>query len=137
MRIGDGSDFSKLAPVPDFPSCSEPCLLKIYTAQCRTRKKASERPRAMSTAGHSKITIRQPKPLKAKIAKAAALRGMTVTSFINGMLEIAAERTLRRIETRELTDRDSAALLVMLQKPPAPKAALRKAARRLREAERG
>ena len=48
----------------------------------------------MSTVGHSKITIRQPKPLKAKIAKAAALRGMTVTSFINGMLEIAAERTL-------------------------------------------
>jgi uncharacterized protein (DUF1778 family) len=91
----------------------------------------------MSTVGHSKITIRQPKPLKAKIAKAAALRGMTVTSFINGMLEIAAERTLRRIETRELTDRDSAALLVMLQKPPAPKAALGKAARGLREAERG
>lgn len=137
MRIGDGSDFSKLAPVPDFPSCSEPCPLRIYTAQCRTAKKASEQPRAMSTVGHSKITIRQPKPLKTKIAKAAALRGMTVTSFINGMLEIAAERTLRRIETRELTDRDSAALLVMLQKPPAPKAALRKAARRLREAERG
>jgi uncharacterized protein (DUF1778 family) len=91
----------------------------------------------MSTVGHSKITIRQPKSLKAKIAKAAALRGMTVTSFINGMLEIAAERTLRRIETRELTDRDSAALLVMLQKPPVPNAALRKAARRLREAERG
>jgi len=73
---------------------------------------------------HCKITIRQPKPLKAKIAEAAALRSMTVTSFINGMLEIAAERTLRRIETRELTDRDSAALLVMLHKPPAPKAAL-------------
>jgi uncharacterized protein (DUF1778 family) len=63
----------------------------------------------MSTVSHSKITIRQPKTLKAKIAKAAALRGMTVTSFINGTLEIAAERTLRRIETRELTDRDSAA----------------------------
>jgi uncharacterized protein (DUF1778 family) len=62
---------------------------------------------------------------------------MTVTSFINGMLEIAADRTLRRIETRELTDRDSAALLAMLQKPVAPSAALRKAARRLRESERG
>jgi uncharacterized protein (DUF1778 family) len=58
---------------------------------------------------------------------------MTVTSFINGMLEIAADRTLRRIETRELTDRDSAALLAMLQKPSAPNAALRKACRRLRE----
>lgn len=91
----------------------------------------------MSTVGHSKITIRQPETLKAKIVRAAALRGMTVTSFINGMLEIAAERTLRRIETREVTDRDSVALLAMLQKPSAPNAALRKAVRRLREAERG
>lgn len=61
----------------------------------------------------------------------------TVTSFINGMLEIVADRTLRRIETRELTDRDSAALLDMLQKPSAPNAALRKACRRLRESGRG
>lgn len=91
----------------------------------------------MASAAHSKITIRQPKPLKAKIARAAALRGMTVTSFINGMLEIAADRTLRRIECREATDRDSAALLAMLQKPSAPNAALRKASRRLRELKRG
>ena len=91
----------------------------------------------MASVSHSKITIRQPKPLKAKIARAAALRGMTVTSFINGVLEIAAERTLRRIETRELTDSDSAALLAMLQKPTAPNGALRKACRRLRESGRG
>lgn len=91
----------------------------------------------MATVAHSKITIRQPAPLKAKIAKAAALRGMTVTSFINGMLEIAAERTLRRIKNRELNDRDSAALLAMLQKPPAPNAALRRSVRRMRELERG
>lgn len=85
---------------------------------------------AVPTVGNSKITIQQPKTLKAKIAKAAALRGMTVTSFINGVLEIAAERTLRRIEMRELSDRDSAALLAMLQKPAVPNVALRKAARR-------
>lgn len=91
----------------------------------------------MATVAHTKITIRQPEPLKTKIARAAALRGMTVTSFINGMLEIAADRTLRRIQTREATDRDSAALLAMLQKPAAPNAALRKAVRRLREMERG
>lgn len=91
----------------------------------------------MATVSHSKITIRQPEPLKAKIAKAAALRGMTVTSFINGMLEIAADRTLRRIKTREATDRDSAALLAMLRRPAAPNSAVRKAVRRLRELERG
>ncbi|NCA11887.1 DUF1778 domain-containing protein, partial [bacterium] len=52
------------------------------------------------------------------------------------MLEIAAERTLRRIKNRELNDRDSAALLAMLQKPSAPNAALRKSVRRMRELER-
>jgi len=30
----------------------------------------------MTTVGHSKITIRQPKPLEAKIARATAPRGM-------------------------------------------------------------
>ena len=48
----------------------------------------------MATASDTKITIRQPAALKAKVARAAALRGMTVTSFINGMLELAADRTL-------------------------------------------
>jgi len=52
-------------------------------------------------------------------------------------LEIAADRTLRRIETRDLTDRDSAALLAMLLKPLRPNAAMRKAVRRLRESEGG
>ena len=86
----------------------------------------------MSTVRYSKITIRQPQPLKTKIARAAALRGMTVTSFINGMLEIAADRTIDRIQTRELSDRDSDILLGMLRKPPAPNSALKKAAKRLR-----
>ncbi len=90
----------------------------------------------MASVSQSKITIRQPESLKSKIARAAALRGMTVTSFINGTLEIAADRTLRRINSREATDRDSAALLAMLRKPAAPNAALRKAVRRLREMER-
>lgn len=87
----------------------------------------------MSAIHYSKITIRQPRPLKAKIEKAAALRGMTVTSFINGMLELAADKTLSRIEARDLTERDSAKLMAMLGKPPRPNAALRKAAKRYRE----
>lgn len=39
---------------------------------------------AVSTMRCSKITIRQPEPLKSKVEKAAALRGMKVTSFIDG-----------------------------------------------------
>lgn len=87
----------------------------------------------MSTIRYSKITIRQPEPLKSKVEKAAALRGMTVTSFINGILELAADKTLNRIRARELTERDSAALLAMLGKPSRPNAALRKSAQRHRE----
>lgn len=87
----------------------------------------------MNAVRYSKITIRQPAPLKAKVEQAAALCGMTVTSFINGMLELAADKTISRIRARELTERDSAALLGMLKNPARPNAALRKAARRYRE----
>lgn len=86
----------------------------------------------MTTTRFSKITIRQPEPLKKKIEQAAALRGMTVTSFINGILDLAADETLSRIESRELTERDSAALLAMLTKPAKANPALRKAAERHR-----
>lgn len=81
----------------------------------------------------SKITIRQPVALKSRVEQAAFLRGMTVTSFINGTLELAAEETISRVRARELSERDSGALLAMLAKPPRPNAALRKAARRYRE----
>jgi uncharacterized protein (DUF1778 family) len=87
----------------------------------------------MDAIPYSKITIRQPEPLKAKIEQAASLRGMTVTSFINGALELAAEKTISRIQARELTERDSEALLAMLKQPPAPNARLREAARRYRD----
>ena len=87
----------------------------------------------MSTIRYTKITIRQPEPLKSKVEKAAALRGMTVTSFINGILELAADKTLSRIQARELSERDSTALLAMLSKPARPNAALRRAAKRHRE----
>lgn len=87
----------------------------------------------MSTIRYSKITIRQPEPLKSKVEKAAALRGMTVTSFINGVLELAADKTLSRIQARELSERDSTALLALLSKPTRPNAALRRAAKRHRK----
>ncbi len=87
----------------------------------------------MSTIRYTKITIRQPESLKSKVEKAAALRGITVTSFINGILELAADKTLSRIQSRELSERDSAALLALLSKPARPNAALRRAAKRHRE----
>jgi uncharacterized protein (DUF1778 family) len=82
---------------------------------------------------YSKITIRQPVDLKRKVERAAAKRGMTVTSFINSILERAADRTLERVRRRELTDRDQAALLTMLTRSKGPNKALVRAAERYRE----
>jgi len=81
----------------------------------------------------TKITIRQPVALKRRIEQAAARRGMTVTSFINAILERAADRTLSRVRRRELTERDQLALLDLLAHPQGPNAALRKAAQEYRE----
>ena len=82
---------------------------------------------------HSKITIRQPVTLKRKIEQAAAKRGMTVTSFINSILERAADRTLERVRRRELTEQDQEALLRLLTHPKGPNKALIRAAERYRE----
>ena len=82
---------------------------------------------------HTKITIRQPVEIKAKIEQAAAKRGMTVTSFINSILEKAADRTLDRVRRRELSERDQQALLALLANPEGPNAAMLKAATRYRE----
>jgi len=82
---------------------------------------------------YTKVTIRQPRALKAKVEKAAAMRGMTVTSFINGVLERVSDRTMERVRQRELSERDSRALIEMLSHPKGPNAALRRAAERYRE----
>jgi uncharacterized protein (DUF1778 family) len=84
-------------------------------------------------AAHAKITIRQPLAIKHKIEQAAAQRGMTVTSFINAILERAADRTLSRVRRRELSERDQQALLELLANPKGPNAALLRAARRYQE----
>lgn len=88
---------------------------------------------APRTVSHSKITIRQPVSLKRKIERAAAKRGMTVTSFINSILERAADRTLERVRRRELTEQDQDALLRLLTNPKGPNKALIRAAERYQE----
>ena len=84
-------------------------------------------------ATYAKITIRQPAEIKKKIELAAARCGMTVTSFINSTLELAADRTLSRARSRELSERDQQALMDLISSPEGPNAAMLKAARRYRE----
>ncbi len=81
----------------------------------------------------SKITILQPLELKRTIEQAAAKRGMSVTSFVNGVLARAAERTLERVRRREISERDQQALMNFLAHPKGPNNNLLKAARRYRE----
>lgn len=78
----------------------------------------------------TKITIQQPEDLKRKIKQAASMSGMSVTSFINSSLSRIADKTIQQIEERELSQRDSRALLAMLESPGEPNEALRRAAAR-------
>jgi uncharacterized protein (DUF1778 family) len=80
----------------------------------------------------NKVTIRQPSTLKRKVERAAALRGMTVTSFVNSILERAADRTLERVRRREVSERDQRILMQLLANPKGPNPALKKAAERYR-----
>jgi len=78
----------------------------------------------------TKITIQQPEDLKRKIKQAASMSGMSVTSFINRSLSRIADKTIQQIEQRELSQRDSRALLAMLESQDEPNEALRRAAAR-------
>ncbi|MEZ6234352.1 MAG: DUF1778 domain-containing protein [Phycisphaerales bacterium] len=90
----------------------------------------------MSTAEFAKVTIRQPLRVKEKVERAAALRGMTVTSFVNGILERVADRTIARARERELSEHDSRVLLELLREPGEANDALQHAAARYRRARR-
>lgn len=81
----------------------------------------------------AKITILQPVDLKRRVGQAAAKRGMSVTSYINDVLDVASERTLEQVRRREVSERDQRALLKMLEQPKGPTDTLVKAAKRFRE----
>lgn len=81
----------------------------------------------------TKITILQPTHIKRKVERAAAMRGMSLTSYINGILESTADGDIERTEKRDLSERDSALLLDMLRGPKGPNRTLRAAAAEYRE----
>ena len=66
------------------------------------------------------------------LEQAAAIRGQDLTSFALGVLLGEASGVLKEHQTRTLSRRDMRALLKLLEKPPAPNAALKQAVRKLR-----
>ena len=79
-----------------------------------------------------RLEARIPAELKTVFARAAALRGQTLTDFVVSTVTEAAQQTLRQQDIVELTRRDQIAFADALAHPPAPAAKLRSAARSFR-----
>lgn len=80
-----------------------------------------------------RLNVRLPLHVKERVEKAAIISGLTVTDFAIHVLANSADEVLERHNTRTLSDRDRDLFLQMLDNPPKPNEALRKAAQRYNE----
>lgn len=92
-----------------------------------TRKEAS-RP-----AAKARLSIRIPEEQKDLIERAASYCGLNTTDFTIATLVDRARDVVREHELTSLSDRDRDAFLALLDSPPAPNEALRRAAGRYRD----
>lgn len=76
-----------------------------------------------------RIELRLSAQDKAKLARAAALKRTDLTGYILGAVLPRAEADISEAETVNLSARDSARVLQLLENPPAPTEALVRAAR--------
>ncbi len=67
------------------------------------------------------------------IARAAALRGSSVTEFVVASAQLAASETIKNFELLTLHDSARDAFVKAILNPPAPNAAARSAARRYKK----
>jgi uncharacterized protein (DUF1778 family) len=87
-----------------------------------------------SASKRERFEARLPADQKAFLERAAALNGQTLTDFILSSAQRAAEQTVRERQVLVLSARDSQRFVDALLNPPAPNAALRRAAERHRAA---
>lgn len=83
-----------------------------------------------TAARDDRIELRTTKAEKRLLAAAAAYERLDVTSFIMHKVLPAARDVVDRAERIVLSERDSARVLALLEKPPKPTRALLAAARR-------
>ncbi|MCC6144118.1 MAG: DUF1778 domain-containing protein [Candidatus Hydrogenedentes bacterium] len=83
------------------------------------------------TENNCRISIRIPAKEKALLLRAVALRQTNLTEFVVQTAVKAAGEVIAEAEQVNLSERDSLRVLALLEKPPAPNARLRAAARAL------
>lgn len=74
------------------------------------------------------ISAEMTAPVRARIEEAAAWRGVPVGSFVIEAATRAADEVLEHERLIQLSREDAERILALLENPPAPNAALRKAA---------
>ncbi len=85
------------------------------------------------TAKTERLEARVPVTLKRVIQRAAELQGRSLTDFIIGSLEKTAREVVRDHEVLKLGAEESIRVAKALLNPPAPNAALKRAAERHRK----
>ena len=86
------------------------------------------------TLERGRLTARAPKPVVDELEEAASLVGVTLNQFV---VQAASEKARAIIDSAtrvELSRRDAALFANLLDKPPAPNAALMRAAQRYKKA---
>lgn len=79
------------------------------------------------TSQTARLNFRLPPEIKERIESAALVSGVTVTDFAITALAGAAREVLEKHHTTVLSDRDRDIFLAMLEEPPEPNEALKKA----------
>ncbi len=82
------------------------------------------RPPATMPHRSERLEARIPADLKDLCARAAAVRGQTLTDFVVSTVTEAARRVIREDDLLELSQRDQQAFAAALQRPPLPSAKL-------------
>jgi uncharacterized protein (DUF1778 family) len=81
----------------------------------------------------ARLEARLPQPVLARLKRAAEIQGRSVTDFVVAAADEAACRTIEQTEIIRLSLEDQRRIAQAILRPPAPTAALKKAARRYRE----
>lgn len=82
---------------------------------------------------NGRMSLRIPADAKALLMRGAALRNTTLTDFVLRTSVDAARHVIEEAERLQLSERDSALVLELLDNPPKPNAKLLAAARALPE----
>ncbi|MBI1789492.1 MAG: DUF1778 domain-containing protein [Acidobacteria bacterium] len=87
----------------------------------------------MTSASPARLEARLPADVYALLKRAAEIEGRTLSDFVVSAARDAASRTIAETEVLRLAVKDQRRFAEALLHPPAPNAALRRAARRRRQ----